>query len=232
MIDRPSVVAASLMAVLLVTGVAGAASIRAEFINVSPGATVTIKSSGFPSGVTVKAGTYNWKNLDTDETFWTYCIQPTKWLDRSKTDFSIQDLDQVLGSTVGGLIEELWLEKIIDNVFDPTSHGVKSAAFQLVVWELVDEDGAYDMDAGIFRATGGSSTARALARTWLADAIDAQQDARDISLFGMTAPCTQDQAVLGGQTQIIPLPPAVWGGLLLLGGGGLVRGIRRKLRRA
>jgi len=199
----------------------------------------------------VSAGTYNWLLLTPhvdppDDEFWAYCIEPTVWTQSDETYFEVHHLDQILDDPVAGYIEELWVEKILGDpdgpappVFDPTaaSDAFYAAAFQLTIWEFVDEDPANGYGIGYqegdFWLMGAEdwATKNALRNTvnqWIADTLDAETD--DVDLWGLINDNTQDQSVLGGSHQVVPLPAAAWGGMMLLGGMAAVVGMRRKLR--
>ena len=222
--------------------------IEAEFTGVSPAKSVWV-STLRPGGVNVIAGVYHWtKTTPDDGPFWTFCIEPTKWLDSDETVFQVHTLDQILGGAAGDYIvadyvEELWYQKVIvGDLIDPYGSSDtdkrNAAAFQIAVWEFVHEDYSeygYDLGTGDFRAC--NSCAVWLAQQWIGNVVDALYDSENPGpsgstlLYAMTSSETQDQAVLGAEFQVVPLPAAVWGGMMLLGGMGGVAGVRRRLRR-
>jgi hypothetical protein len=62
-----------------------------------------------------------------------------------------------------------------------SSSGTNEAAFQLAVWEIVNEGtGNYDLTTGHFQATGTSS---ALANSWLADLMNNPSDSAYTAMF-------------------------------------------------
>ena len=218
--------------------------IEAEFTGVSPYESVQIKSTlGTPW---VVAGVYHWQQAaPEDRRFWTFCIEPTIWLNRHVTRFDVWHLDQVVDDTVADYVEELWYEKVIapsTPLFNPYGSSDaderNAAAFQIAVWEFMHEnetDGSgnpiYSLYSGRFQMLNGPWGLKALSQGWINETVDATGPAGDVTLWAMTNPCTQDQAVLGGSLQVVPLPAAVWGGMVLLGGMGGFAAVRRRLRR-
>ena len=64
------------------------------------------------------------------------------------------------------------LERLASYVFDNNllTNNVQSAAFQLAVWEIVNDSaktGSYNVTGGDFKVTSGNSTAIATANSWL-----------------------------------------------------------------
>ncbi len=216
--------------------------IDAEFTGVHPYKAVQIKSTlGTPW---VVAGVYHWQQATPENRpFWTFCIEPTIWLNRHVTRFDVWHLDQVVDDTVAGYVEELWYEKVVvGDLIDPYGSSDtdkrNAAAFQIAVWEFMHEnkiDGSgnpvYSLYSGRFQMLNGDSELKTQAEGWITDTVDATGPAGDVTVWAMTNPCTQDQAVLGGSLQVVPLPAAVWGGMVLLGGMGGFAAVRRRLRR-
>ena len=101
--------------------------------------------------------------------------------------------------------------------------GLQSAAFQLAVWEIVNEaTSALNVNSGEFYVTGGSSTVRNLANTWL---TDSQTSARtQILSVWEGGNSTQDLAVFA------PIPEAETYAMLLAGLGLMGFVARRRQR--
>jgi len=210
--------------------------IEAEFVRVRPATSVRVSTLG---GVYVTAGIYHWTKTNPDDgPFWAFCIEPTIWLDTSETRFDVHTLHQVVGQTASDHVEELWVQKV--DQLDPYpgpyptwEQKKKAAAFQVAVWEFVHEDysNGYDLGSGDFRAS--NSSAVGLAQDWIDDVVTALDNGGSGSalLYAMVNDNTQNQAVLGSEFQVVPLPAAVWGGMVLLGAMGGIAGLRRRLRR-
>lgn len=96
-----------------------------------------------------------------------------------------------------------------------------AAAFQVAVWEIVNDD-TLSLGDGAFRLQNPGSTIGGIANTWLASLDGTGKKA---TLGGMTDPCLQDQVFFismdpptPGPVPSVPVPAAAWtGGALLLG---------------
>lgn len=99
-----------------------------------------------------------------------------------------------------------------------------AAAFQIAIWEIVNETSAtLNVNDGSFRIDGASA-ARTQANTWLA-ALSSEYDSVNYQVMGLEHGGKQDQ-ILAFQlppTVIIPLPPAAWMGLAGLAGIAVLR---------
>lgn len=101
---------------------------------------------------------------------------------------------------------------------------VQSAAFQLAVWEIVNEaSGSRNVNSGDFYVTSGTSSARSLANTWLANS--AGFSSSQVLSVWAGPNSTQDLAVFA------PIPePETYA--MLLAGLGLMGFIARRRRAA
>lgn len=110
-----------------------------------------------------------------------------------------------------------------------SSSGTNQAAFQLAVWEIVNErSGAYSLSGGDFRATG---TGSALAATWLSELSTASASLYDVNIWTVQSVITtghgyaQDVAVF---SKIPPVPEPETYAMLLAGLGLMGFAARRK----
>jgi hypothetical protein len=202
--------------------------------------TITAKLTGLPQfrsaqisadgGATWKgsvAGALQWERVggtkpgDPIGNFTSFCIELTQNLSIGQT----YTFDAVLlgaaplpggpgvgntgmGSAKANLLRELW-----GRYFGNVNNADTSAAFQVATWEIVYDLGV-SLGAGDFQAKGGgnnpSPTYLQTAQNWLNSLDGTGPKAK---LGGMSSLRIQDQVY-----PTIPLPNAVWGGMLLLSG--------------
>lgn len=114
------------------------------------------------------------------------------------------------------------------HAFDLVSNSVTAGAFQLAIWEIVSESGAFDLAAGTIKFSSSNSSgnqAISLASTWLENI---QSGLWKPSTAGMRF--HDAQGVSQDLLEIAPVPlPAA--GFALLGGLGLLAGAARRRRR-
>jgi hypothetical protein len=110
------------------------------------------------------------------------------------------------------------------------TNSVQSAAFQLAVWEIVNESNTaqpYSIGSNDFRVTGGDWAARTLANTWLG-IVNAGTYAIGYSLGIWDGPnTTQDLAVFSKVVSPVPEPETY---AMLIAGLGLMGFIARRRR--
>lgn len=126
------------------------------------------------------------------------------------------------------------LERLASYVLDNSllTNGVQSAAFQLAVWEIVNESNRsqpYSIGTNDFRVTGGDWAARTLAGAWLG-IVNAGTYAIGYSLGVWDGPnTTQDLAMFSKVVTPVPEPETY---AMLIAGLGLMGFIARRRRQA
>lgn len=115
-----------------------------------------------------------------------------------------------------------------------SSSGANQAAFQLAIWEIVNErSGAYSLAGGDFRATGTGSS---LASIWLGELSTASASQYDVSIWTVQSVITaghgiaQDVAVFSKIPPPVPEPETY--AMLLAGLGLMGVAARRRSRKA
>lgn len=176
------------------------------------------------SGPTLTAGT----------SFMAWCVDIFHRLDTgsSGASYTLRTGEQFYGSGSGTIASlERLASYVVDSDGDALTNSLQSAltgslqsaAFQLAVWEIVNEgvSSSLNVESGDFYVTGGTSTVRSLANTWLSDS---QGWARTQVLGIWEGPnTTQDLAVFA------PIPePETYA--MILAGLGLMGLIARRRR--
>lgn len=126
---------------------------------------------------------------------------------------------------------------LYDNYFQLARDTSNTAAFQLVLWEIVTDGDELDFTSGVFQASGSFGGRRTIATTWL-DELSAWYASLDTStpyrsgtyeFFTMTSALSQNQLMVR-EAQKVPEPGvlALLGIGLLAGVVGRVRGSRRR----
>jgi len=136
----------------------------------------------------------------------------------------------LFGGFKAGALDRLYTQhfKEVGQAPTATDRAVKSAAFQLAVWEIVTETqptatyAAFDLGSGSFRVTSGNSTARTTADTWLDNLGTGQSGA--YTLTALYSNGHQDQMMA------TPVPePETY--MMLLAGLGLMGFVARRRQR-
>jgi hypothetical protein len=162
-----------------------------------------------------------------------WCVDIRHMLNTGSTSYSLTDGAAFLGGLVASRLERLASYVVAadgnaaTNTLQSTlTGGQQSAAFQLAVWEVVNEGtaSAYNVNSGDFYVSSGDSSVRSLANTWLTNAM------------AWTGPSTQSLNVWAGpnSTQDLgvfaPIPePETYA--MLLAGLGLMGFVARRRRR-
>jgi hypothetical protein len=240
-----------LAAVALMGAVVPAGAATLYLNGVSPSATETVTFPGLSATTTPYVGPLNWTFnrsasdnalLDTlvpGTSLTTYCIEGTQdvYLGQNTTFSSI--LTDVIGApqdNVGSVYamdaaKAAVLSKLWDAHYSQSlTSGHTAAAFQLAVWEIVNDGGITpDFDGGNFKAVGSDnpSSEASLAKTWLTTLNDVTPT-EHYQLYALIDARLQDQVFGIDPPLPVPLPAALPVGLAALAGMGIVRHIRRK----
>jgi hypothetical protein len=205
----------------------------ATFVNVSPGENVGIPIDGNTHSTT--AGVFNFTDASGIFTgsFSGFCIDITQPIfPHLPVMFSVAPLSGApvdgshstgMGTLRANLIAELWY-----NNFDSIgTNASKAAAFQLAIWEIVNEthtnrDGtlALSLNSGSFYATDHDSATLTTANTWLSLLNPNGTGPMASDLYALTNSTYQDYVVEGNDPPAAPVPSSLV--LCLIGIGGLV----------
>lgn len=217
----PYRVAAGVLLVLVGTSrLAGAATVDAVFVKVTPWMWFEYSVDDGGKYSSELAGQYRWTRTGGDHVgspsgeFFSFCIELTQNVYyRQEHTFDVVDVADApmpggpgvgsagMGPQKADMLRELW-GRHIDEVSTPQT----AAAFQIGVWEIVYDDGLSLAD-GLFRAKYPSLPEVALAQIWL-DGLTG--NGPFAPLRALSSPDYQDHLVL------VPLPSAAWGGAALL----------------
>ena len=215
----------SAVATLALAAVATATPVSVTYNGVSPSKSVSLsKNSGgtysnYTAGLNNLTGAVS-NQSDLRGAFTAFCIDINQTISNgnSYTDFNTTALQSApiptspMGAAKADQISQLWY-----NGRSILSSSDSYAAFQVAIWEIVNDTGL-SLSGGTFRAASGS--VRTLAQGYL-DKIDGIGGRT--SLFAIASPSTQDFVV---PTALVPAPAAA--GLGLLGLGMASRRNRRK----
>jgi hypothetical protein len=188
-------------------------------INVSAGAFRMTDTSG----PTVPAGT----------SFMAWCVDIRHLLNTGSSSYSLEDGAAFLGGLVAARLERLasYVVAADGNAATTTLQSTltgsqQSAAFQLAVWEVVNEGSAssYNVNSGDFYVSSGDASVRTLANNWLNGAMSwAGTTTQSLNVWAGPN-STQDLGVFA------PIPePETYA--MLLAGLGLMGFVARRRRR-
>ena len=184
--------------------------VTATFANVNPGEVVTIPvGSGTESGW---AGVYNFNNASgaVSGSFSGYCIDIAQNIFANQTvTFGVAALSSApvdgiqptaMGTLRANLIGELWFN---DQGLVGSSNS-NAAAFQIAIWEIINEtktnkDGtlALNINSGSFYATDSDATTLTTANTWLSQLNLAGTGSTASNLIALTSLNYQDYVLQG-----------------------------------
>lgn len=176
-------------------------------------------------------------NLYSD--FLAFCLQPLETLSLPKTHTETTSLAQSVVDDLNALATNVWGQIDINTTTatnaEKTVAKNAAVAMQMAVWEIANETGAYDIDAGHFAITGTSGAsdfAENIAQGYLDNITTGAWTAGPNAVRIFSAPGTQDLLTNlpdpgGNNNNVDPVPlPAT--GLMLLAGLGVLAA-RRKL---
>jgi hypothetical protein len=214
--------AVSAVAALALAAVATATPVTVTYNGVSPSRSVSLsKNSGgtysnFTAGLVNLTGAVS-NPTDLRGAFQAFCIDINQSISNGNTytNFNTANLQDApiptspMGATKAGQIAELWGEER-----STLSSSDSYAAFQIAIWEIVNDTGL-SLTGGTFRAASG--TVRTLAQNML-NKVDGVGPSA--SLYAIASPTVQDFVV-----PVIPAPGAAALGLM-----GLAMAARRNRR--
>ncbi len=205
---RSTFVASSAVAVAALAGTQAQAVFSVTYNGVSPSASVSISQNSGGSYSNITAGKVNLTGAanapaNLQGQFASFCIQLNQGISNGSTynDFSTIALASApvpgtaMGSSKALLISELW-----GRFYSGLSTSTKYAAFQVAIWEIVNDTGL-SLTGGTFRAA--SSTVRTQAQTYLS-ALNGTGPLA--SLYAVSSPTAQDFVA---PAPAIPAPGAV-----------------------
>lgn len=209
-VRRGAWLVAGLVGLLVSASPARAGYVTAEFLGVGPGLNVGYTLNGVHSNTS--AGQFQWKTIASDAgfsgQFHTFCIDLTQSISMGNTyTYNLVNIDLAPdpGTGTGGSgvdgpmglnkaqqLRELW------NKFHPLigNDNLKSAAFQIAVWDIVYDD--FTADAG---------AAATLANTWLIS-LNGLHDKNECALIALSDPRLQDQVTCHDPHET-PVPPTL-----------------------
>ena len=132
---------------------------------------VTIYNTPSPVGgnpTSVSAGGFKMKDLTAGGSFQAWCVDIFSWM-ASSTSYTLTPGNTFFTPTKATALERL----ASNNLASVTNNATNSAAFQLAVWEIVNEtSGTYNVDKynaskGSFYATSSSTLSITTANNWL-----------------------------------------------------------------
>lgn len=242
-----ALVTSALLAVL--GGAAEAGTLRLQWnssqYEASPGGEFQVTTIVPSAGDLPIAAQLSPANVGGPGTFQTFCVEYNEYLASSGSPYNYTITDGASNGgrsgqvPVGGTYDPLdartaylyhnfWFGTLTDYRWTPldAANRVTSArSLQRAIWFLEGEADA------TFDTLGELQTYDSQAFAWVADANAkiasgawvGLGDVRVLHLTKMDGSASQDQLVV-----VVPLPPAVWGGLALLGGLGVFRARRRR----
>jgi hypothetical protein len=203
----------------------GVDSISFSGINWKTGKSATVNETAY-------AGGFNTTNKKTGETFQSFCVDIF-----DSFNFGAKSEDTLKPATIISTRAAVDLGRLFTNhhaAIDSThSSGNSEAAFQLAVWEIVNErgTGAYSLSSGDFKATGNDAS---LAQQWLKELGIASTSAYTANIWNVqsmisTNKGTSQDLVVFSRVQT-PVPEPETYAMMLVGLGLLGFSARRKDR--
>ena len=175
-------------------------------------------SLNITKGTSVSGG-----SISNGTSFLAYCIDPFQWSSASPVAYSIAALSTL------GTGREADVSKLYSQSYASTSgNSVKSAAFQLALWELAKDDGV--LTTGAVQTTGSTnSSVVAAANDMLHSAHNANSGSTQYS-FNLYTNIDKQDYLVATMSSVTPVPePETYA--MLLAGLGLI-GFTARRRRA
>ena len=120
-----------------------------------------------PISLSTNAGGFSMTNTtpNPDVSFQAWCVDIFHTL-VSPSSYTLQSASSFYSADPG---KATALSHLASNYLSSVTNATTSGAFQLAVWEIVNEasGGSYSLGAGNFKATSGTATAVSTANTWL-----------------------------------------------------------------
>lgn len=137
----------------------------------------------------VYAGGFN-ALLEGSQAFITYCVDTAQSFNWGQ----VFNVTSVAASDKFGATKALAMGQLYSQHFGNISNANESAAFQLALWEIVNEasSNAFSLSAGIFKATPWNAAVTSLASNWL-NTLSGTGDSYDLIVW--TNPNYQDQVM-------------------------------------
>lgn len=144
---------------------AGPITVTASSMQYAPPSTVHIQSTVGSVNLFVNSGAFVTTASDRSDPFSSWCVDIFQETIFGET---VKDYSRVNGVTGVGSSKASLLERLATESLGLVTNATTSSAFQLAVWEIVNESGtSFNLTSGNFTASGTSDGALQLATTWL-----------------------------------------------------------------
>jgi hypothetical protein len=201
--------------------------------------TVYIQDGSFGNGMTlnlvlpIQTGAQNYidvaQNITVGSTlsrvgaqsFLAYCIDPSQWSPGSATAaYSVANFATTFGNTRDADVSKLYSQSYAGT----SGSNVNTAAFQIALWELANDDG--NLATGGVRTTGSTDASVVAAAGSMLDNVKTKAAGSTQYNFSLyTSPTQQDYLVATAAVTAVPEPETY---AMLLAGLGLIGAVRRR----
>jgi hypothetical protein len=138
------------------------------------------------------SGAFTTTATDVAGTFEAWCVDI---LQNSSFNTPMHDFDRQSGLATLGASKITLLQELATESLGLVTTGLTSSAFQLAIWEIVNEtSGSFNLNNGSFSAYGASDGSISLANTWLQNLPNANSPVR-YTLTDLVSASNQDLAV-------------------------------------